>query len=397
MLQRVVMAVAAAPTGKGRMDTGLTSLVARNRKGPLVLVVDDEVGIVDMIQLGLKYEGYRSAAAFSGPEALEVAQRLQPDVVVLDVMLPGLDGRQVCRKLRAVSDVPVLMLTARDAVPDRVLGLDAGADDYLVKPFAFEELMARLRALLRRRQPPPGSVLTAAGVSLDARTREVVRDGRELRRFAADASHELRTPLTALRGYVEVLLRGAKDDPEDMGHALAAMQREALRMEQLTCDLLDLTRLDARLAGERLPLRLDGLVDQLLVEMPAPVVPVCWGRRETVTVAGNAPSLRRAVSNLLENARRYSPAGSPLEIAVWLEGNHAVLTLRDMGVAIAPEDLPHIFERFYRGDSARSRVTGGSGLGLSIVQAIVAAHGGEVTAVSRPGNGSIFTIRLPAL
>ncbi|HEY8741884.1 MAG TPA: response regulator, partial [Chloroflexota bacterium] len=201
------------------MDTGLTSLVARNRKGPLVLVVDDEVGIVDMIQLGLKYEGYRSAAAFSGPEALEVAQRLQPDVVVLDVMLPGLDGRQVCRKLRAVSDVPVLMLTARDAVPDRVLGLDAGADDYLVKPFAFEELMARLRALLRRRQPPPGSVLTAAGVSLDARTREVVRDGRELRRFAADASHELRTPLTALRGYVEVLLRGAKDDPEDMGHA----------------------------------------------------------------------------------------------------------------------------------------------------------------------------------
>ena len=181
MLQRVVMAVAAAPTGKGRMDTGLTSLVARNRKGPLVLVVDDEVGIVDMIQLGLKYEGYRSAAAFSGPEALEVAQRLQPDVVVLDVMLPGLDGRQVCRKLRAVSDVPVLMLTARDAVPDRVLGLDAGADDYLVKPFAFEELMARLRALLRRRQPPPGSVLTAGGVSLDARTREVLRDGRELR------------------------------------------------------------------------------------------------------------------------------------------------------------------------------------------------------------------------
>jgi two-component system response regulator MprA len=153
----------------------------RTAKGPLVLVVDDEAGIVDMIALGLKYEGYRSACAADGPAALESAQRLQPDAIVLDVMLPGLDGKDVCRRLRAVSDVPILMLTARDAVPDRVAGLDAGADDYLVKPFAFEELMARLRSLLRRRQPPPGSTLAFGGVSMDVRTREVTRDGKELR------------------------------------------------------------------------------------------------------------------------------------------------------------------------------------------------------------------------
>ena len=163
------------------MEYARPAPVARNTPRPLILVVDDELGIVDMIQLGLKYEGYRFAGAFSGPEALEAAQRLQPDVIVLDVMLPGLDGRQVCRRLRAGSDVPILMLTARDAVPDRVAGLDAGADDYLVKPFAFEELMARLRALLRRRLPLPGTVLSAGGVSLDVRTREVSREGRELR------------------------------------------------------------------------------------------------------------------------------------------------------------------------------------------------------------------------
>lgn len=153
----------------------------RTVEGPLVLVVDDEAGIVDMIALGLKYEGYRSACALDGPGALEAAERLQPDVIVLDVMLPGLDGTAVCRRLRDLSDVPILMLTARDAVPDRVAGLDAGADDYLVKPFAFEELMARLRSLLRRRQPLLGSVISFGGVSMDVRTREVTRDGRELR------------------------------------------------------------------------------------------------------------------------------------------------------------------------------------------------------------------------
>lgn len=148
---------------------------------PLVLVVDDETGIVDMIALGLKYEGFRSARAASGREGLEAAKALRPDVVVLDVMLPGLDGRRVCRELRTVSDVPVLMLTARDAVADRVAGLDAGADDYLTKPFAFEELIARIRALLRRRQPAVGVAMSAAGVTLDPVTRDVSRDGRELR------------------------------------------------------------------------------------------------------------------------------------------------------------------------------------------------------------------------
>lgn len=146
-----------------------------------MLVVDDEAGIVDMITLGLKYEGYRSARAASGREGLEAVRALRPDVVVLDVMLPGLDGRLVCRELRTVSDVPVLMLTARDAVADRVAGLDAGADDYLTKPFAFEELMARIRALLRRRKPVAGHVLSAAGVSLDPLTRDVARDGRAVR------------------------------------------------------------------------------------------------------------------------------------------------------------------------------------------------------------------------
>src|SRR5947209_1720310 len=116
-----------------------------------ILVVEDEVKIADLIKRGLIYEGYQAHVVYDGPSALVVARETPPDLVVLDVMLPGLDGLEVCRRLRAGSDVPILMLTARDAVRDRVAGLDAGADDYLVKPFDFDELLARVRALLRRR------------------------------------------------------------------------------------------------------------------------------------------------------------------------------------------------------------------------------------------------------
>jgi DNA-binding response OmpR family regulator len=140
-----------------------------------VLVVDDEPHITDFIALGLGREGYRVMCSADGHEALRQAQATMPDVVILDLMLPGLDGMQVCRRLRALGDVPILLLTARDAVEDRVHGLDAGADDYLCKPFSFAELSARVRALLRRRGANPGAVLEWADLRVDTRTREVWR------------------------------------------------------------------------------------------------------------------------------------------------------------------------------------------------------------------------------
>ncbi|HBE29110.1 MAG TPA: DNA-binding response regulator [Ktedonobacter sp.] len=146
-----------------------------------ILIVDDDPRITDLLRRVLAYEGYSVASAASGNEALKRTLERPPDLVVLDIMLPGLDGLEVARRLRAADDnVPVLMVTARDAVADRVKGLETGADDYLVKPFAPEELVARVKALLRRNQEARHEVLHYADIELDTGTRIAHRGSREI-------------------------------------------------------------------------------------------------------------------------------------------------------------------------------------------------------------------------
>ncbi len=137
-----------------------------------ILVIEDEERIRQFLQRGLGFEGYKVEVAEDGPTGLELAREYPPDLVLLDLMLPGMDGIEVCRRLRSASEVPILMLTAKESIEDRVAGLDAGADDYLVKPFAFDELMARVRALLRRAQPTKPKVYTFADLQLDTGTRQ---------------------------------------------------------------------------------------------------------------------------------------------------------------------------------------------------------------------------------
>ncbi len=152
----------------------LDIILARST-GLHILVVDDDPEILSLVKRGLAYEGYSVDTADNDTEALARAREREPDLVVLDIMMPGIDGLEVSRRLRQASDVPILMLTARATVADRVTGLDSGADDYLVKPFAFDELLARVRALLRRRQPKEGEILRFSDLSLDTATREVRR------------------------------------------------------------------------------------------------------------------------------------------------------------------------------------------------------------------------------
>lgn len=142
-----------------------------------ILVVDDDPQISGILKRGLGYEGYTVDAAADGPEALAKARENEPDIVILDVLMPGMDGFEVARRLRQGSKAPILMLTAKGMVADKVTGLDSGADDYMVKPFDFDELLARVRALLRRVHPERGDVLKFGDVSIDVSARQVTRAG----------------------------------------------------------------------------------------------------------------------------------------------------------------------------------------------------------------------------
>ncbi len=151
-----------------------------------ILIIEDDEAILKVLQRVLSYEGYEVFKALNGQQGLNSARENRPDLVILDVMLPGMDGLEVCRRLRLGGSLPILMLTAKDTIQDRVTGLDAGADDYLVKPFEVEELLARLRALLRRTKSERQPVLTFSDLTLDTNTRQAYRKGREINLTATE-------------------------------------------------------------------------------------------------------------------------------------------------------------------------------------------------------------------
>jgi two-component system response regulator MprA len=182
-----------------------------------ILVVDDDPMVATTVQRVLRPEGYEVDVALGGEQALQQARVHRPDLVVLDLMMPGIDGLEVCRQLREHGNVPILILTARSGTADRVGGLDTGADDYLVKPFAYTELLARVRALLRRTPPPP-SILQFADLSLEIDTREVRRGRRVVALTAREYAlleHFLRHPRQLLTREQLLASVWADEDTDD--------------------------------------------------------------------------------------------------------------------------------------------------------------------------------------
>jgi len=218
-----------------------------------------------------------------------------------------------------------------------------------------------------------------------------------LRRFAADASHELRTPLTSVRGYAELFRRGAADDPVALRNAMRRIEQESARMGELVDELSLLARLDQRRPLERRPTDLveiaDAAVDVARVAHPSR--PIDLEAPESVVVLADAARVRQILDNLLSNAVTHTPPGSAIHVRVRTEEDGAALEVEDEGPGIAEEDAESVFERFYRGDPSRSRESGGSGLGLSIVAALAEAHGGSARCTRAPAGGARFQVCIP--
>jgi len=310
-----------------------------------ILIVEDEPDLLRGLAKTLREEGYAVDCAEDGREGLQKAQDSSYDAMVLDVMVPVLDGFALLSELRRTKDTPVLMLTARAELPNRLRGLDCGADDYLAKPFDLDELCARLRALIRRAAGHASPALTIDDVGID---------------FAA-------RPARRMQKLAQSLLQLA---PHDAG---------ALVLQAEPCDLAGIARETAALlqpaAAER------GLTFTLDLA-PAPC-------------RADPDRLAQVLLNLLTNALDHTPAAGRITIQTHTDAGHATAAVTDPGPGVAAEHLPRLFDRFYRADDSRNRRTGGAGLGLAICKAIADAHGGTLEVVSEVEKGSTFTLRLP--
>jgi two-component system OmpR family sensor kinase len=252
--------------------------------------------------------------------------------------------------------------------------------------------------------PPTGDELARLATTFNRMLDRIQAAFTAQRRFIADASHELRTPLTAIRGNLDVLSRQASAEPEtpnsDYVEALADLRRESSRMGRLLEDLLTLARTDAAPDLDTLrlrPCRLDELASDVLrtaatlangqhVELVAP---------DPVTILGDPDRLQQLMLVLLDNALLHTPPEGTLTLSVGQSSDVATIAVADTGSGIAPEHLPHLFDRFYRADSARARESGGTGLGLAIARAIAESHHGKISVASEVGKGTTFTVTLP--
>jgi two-component system, OmpR family, sensor kinase len=236
----------------------------------------------------------------------------------------------------------------------------------------------------------------SARLASEARLKE---SDRHLRQFVADASHELRTPIAAVSAYAELFERGAAQHADDLPRVMSGIRTETARMERLVTDLLALARFDEGIPLQIVPVELVGLGAEAVHTAGAvgPQWPVRFSATRPVEVMGDPVRLRQVIDNLLANVRAHTPEGTVATVTVDQQGETAEIVVGDTGPGMPKEEAERVFERFYRADASRARSHGGSGLGLSIVAAIVAAHGGTVSARSAPGDGMTVTVRLPVV
>jgi signal transduction histidine kinase len=360
---------------------------------PRVLVVDDNADMRQYIER-LLAERYQVQALGDGEAALAAARQQPPDLVLTDVMMPRLDGFGLLRELRAdprTRDAPVILLSARAGEESRVEGMEAGADDYLIKPFSARELLARVGAHLQmarmRRQ------------AADA-LREADRRKDE---FLAMLAHELRGPLAPLSNMLEVMKR-ASGNQELMQQARVTMERQLGQLVRFVDDLLDVSRITRNklvLRKERAEL---ASVVQQAIETSRPLA--LASRHEVgltlpaqpIYLDADPVRLAQVFTNLLSNACKYTEPGGRIQLSAETAGGDVVVKVSDTGLGIPAEQLASIFEMFTQVDRSLERAQGGLGIGLTLVKRLVELHGGTVQAFSEgPGRGSEFVVRLPVL
>ena len=345
-----------------------------------ILIVDDAVDTVELLKKRLRFEGYDTAEAYDGEEALKQVAEYNPDLIILDVMMPKLDGYEVCQRLKSNENtkyIPILMLTAKSEVEDKVKGLDIGADHYLAKPFNYKELSAKVRSL----------------VAVKAAREKLVEEekSKALERMMEEVEHEIRNPLTSIGGFARrVYNRLPQGDPNKK--YMEMIINDVARLEDMIKELLEL---ETTAISYRELTNINDVIMEALKSFEQDLED--RGIEARTELGDNLPlisidqeQMKMALANLVENSiEAMQNKLKILKITSRISDGRMEIQVSDTGKGIPKDKIKNIFDPFF------TSKTRGPGVGLTFTLKIIQEHRGTVSVESEPGKGTIFTIRLP--
>ena len=375
------------------MGTASTTRKQRHRvqEQATVLVIDDERAIRDACCQALSRDGYKTEAAENAEIGLQKARQVKPDVVLVDLKMPGMGGMELLERVQDIdANMVSIVITGYATIESAVEAMKRNAYDFLPKPFTPDHLRIVIKRGLERRK------LSIERAQLQ-QEKEMMK-----RNFVTLVSHQLRSPLTSVKQYFGVILGGFSGDVDTrQKEMLEKAGKNIDSLLQLIDDWLDMSHIEADNITEGFkPVALTPVLSEIL-ELLKPsaeakkVAVELDSRGDLPAVEGDRESLKQAFTNLISNAINYTGQDGTVTVSTAEEANNVVVEISDTGVGISEDDIPFIFDEFFRVKSKETRGISGTGLGLPIAQRIIEAHNGFIRVVSELGKGSTFSVFLP--
>jgi signal transduction histidine kinase len=359
---------------------------------PTIMVVDDVPANVRLLGGILRAQGYQVRECLSGPAALEAAAERPPDLILLDIMMPEMNGYVVCERLKAderLAAIPVIFLSSLSDTPEKVQAFGAGGVDYITKPFQIDEVQARVETHLKIRRLQV-ELETKNGVLSETNERlselEALRDS-----LVHMVVHDLRNPLTAIAMFASLLETTEQERLSEKGRGYVGLISKStdflIKMESGRMQL-NLAACDLGAIAREIVSRLEALKGERQISLALPEQPLL--------VRGDAQLLSRLVQNLVGNALKFVPATTGrIDVTLEPQGGRVRCTVRDNGPGIPPEHQEKVFDKFWQGTARQHGYSYSSGLGLTFCKMVVVAHGGRIGVESEVGAGSAFWFELP--